>query len=176
VIRVEVVAVTHISGPSFRSEGSIKGSIPTARWRLCKCRRQEKPRFAGFLQSPLTDSNRRPPCDPNGNRWQPVATVRPRSSHFRAAGGRNVCQQLRPLCSIPVPCQSAKNGPSKRREVPGRLKSSAAKRVATSDHGYEPLAVRGSVRTVTLRRLVMSTVPGVGEVTAPVQILFVPLQ
>jgi hypothetical protein len=45
----------------FGPEGSIKGSIPTALWRLCKCNRKKKPRFAGLLQSPLTDSNRRPP-------------------------------------------------------------------------------------------------------------------
>src|SRR5207248_8693686 len=81
------------------------------------------------------------PCDPNGNRWQPVATVRPRSSHFRAAGGRNVCQQLRPLCSVPVPCQSAKNGPSKRQRSP-RPTEELSREVATSDHRDEPLAVR----------------------------------
>src|SRR6266545_7334878 len=45
----------------FRPEGSIKGSIPGAQWRSCKSIRREKPRRAGLLQSPLTDSNRRPP-------------------------------------------------------------------------------------------------------------------
>ncbi len=41
-----------------RPEGSIKGSIPTARSTTTKASRKEKPRFAGLLQSPLTDSNR----------------------------------------------------------------------------------------------------------------------
>jgi hypothetical protein len=47
-------------------EGSIKGSIPTARWRSCKFWRNEKPCSAGLLQSPLTDSNRRPPLYEEG--------------------------------------------------------------------------------------------------------------
>jgi hypothetical protein len=42
-------------------ESSINGSIPTARWRFRKWPRPRKSRFAGLLQSPLTDSNRRPP-------------------------------------------------------------------------------------------------------------------
>jgi ATP dependent DNA ligase domain len=48
---------------SVRSEpeGSIKGSIPTARWRSCNFPSNKKRRFAALLQSPLTDSNRRPP-------------------------------------------------------------------------------------------------------------------
>ena len=45
---------------SFGSESSIKSSIPTAYWSFCKLLQQEKPRFARLLQSPLTDSNRRP--------------------------------------------------------------------------------------------------------------------
>src|SRR5512133_3695672 len=45
----------------FRPEGSIKGSIPTSRSRTCNSIRQAKVRYAGLLQSPLTDSNRRPP-------------------------------------------------------------------------------------------------------------------
>jgi hypothetical protein len=81
-------------------------------WILAKPKRLHAGGFAEPSDG-LEPSTPSLPCDPNGNRWQPVATVRPRSSHFRAAGGRNVCQQLRPLCSIPVPCQSAKNGPSK---------------------------------------------------------------
>jgi hypothetical protein len=44
-----------------RSESSINGSIPTACWRSCKYSWNEKRRFAALLQSPLTDSNRRPP-------------------------------------------------------------------------------------------------------------------
>jgi hypothetical protein len=43
------------------SEGSIKGSIPVARSRRSKVLGTEKCRRAGLLQSPLTDSNRRPP-------------------------------------------------------------------------------------------------------------------
>jgi hypothetical protein len=48
---------------SHRSEpeGSIKGSIGTAYWRSCKFSPNEKRQFAALLQSPLTDSNRRPP-------------------------------------------------------------------------------------------------------------------
>jgi hypothetical protein len=48
-------------GDTSRPEGSIKGSIPTAQCRKCKCSRKQKARYAGILQSPLTDSNRRPP-------------------------------------------------------------------------------------------------------------------
>jgi hypothetical protein len=44
-----------------RSEGSIVGSIPIARCGPCKCTRTKNHLFAGLLQSPLTDSNRRPP-------------------------------------------------------------------------------------------------------------------
>jgi hypothetical protein len=49
------------SEQSFGSESSIKSSIPTAYWSFCKLLQQEKPRFARLLQSPLADSNRRPP-------------------------------------------------------------------------------------------------------------------
>ena len=45
------------------------------------------------------------PCDPNGNRWQPVATVVAKSNHFRGLDGRNVCELLRPLCSVTVPSE-----------------------------------------------------------------------
>ena len=38
-----------------------KGSIPTARCRSCKFRGTKKPQFPRLLQSPLTDSSRRPP-------------------------------------------------------------------------------------------------------------------
>jgi hypothetical protein len=68
--------------------------------------KQEKTR------SPLTDSNRRPPpyhaiqTAAGGNRAQPF---RPSSSRFGGSGGPNVCHRLRPLCSIPVPSQSARN-------------------------------------------------------------------
>ena len=69
----------------FSPEGSTKGSIPTARCGSRKCTRKKKPRFAGLLQSPLTDSNRRPLLTMHSFR-QTVATggngfgfVRPRS-------------------------------------------------------------------------------------------------
>ena len=42
-------------------ESSINGSIPTANWSTCKTIRERNGRFTGTLQSPLTDSNRRPP-------------------------------------------------------------------------------------------------------------------
>ena len=42
------------------------------------------------------------PCDPNGNRWQ---RFRAKSSRFGASGESNVCDRLRPLCSITVPSQ-----------------------------------------------------------------------
>ena len=48
----------------FEPEGSIKGSIPTARSASCKWKRKKKHRFAGLLQSPLTDSNRSTPSLP----------------------------------------------------------------------------------------------------------------
>jgi ATP dependent DNA ligase domain len=53
---------------SVRSEpeGSIKGSIPTARWRSCNFPSNKKRRFAALLQSPLTGSNRRPPLYEEG--------------------------------------------------------------------------------------------------------------
>jgi hypothetical protein len=48
---------------SVRSEpeGSIKGSTRIAYWRSCKRLGQKERRFAALLQSPLADSNRRPP-------------------------------------------------------------------------------------------------------------------
>jgi hypothetical protein len=48
---------------SLRSEpeGSIKGSTGTAYWRSCKSSPNKKRQFAALLQSPLMDSNRRPP-------------------------------------------------------------------------------------------------------------------
>jgi hypothetical protein len=41
-------------------EGSINGSISTAHWSICKVGLNGTDSFAGILQSPLTDSNRRP--------------------------------------------------------------------------------------------------------------------
>jgi NADP-dependent 3-hydroxy acid dehydrogenase YdfG len=43
-----------------------QGSITTSRCGSCKRTRRKKPRFAGLLQSPLTDSNRRPPLTHGG--------------------------------------------------------------------------------------------------------------
>jgi hypothetical protein len=43
------------------SESSINGSIPTAYWSSCKPMPEKKRRFPALLQSPLPDSNRRPP-------------------------------------------------------------------------------------------------------------------
>jgi hypothetical protein len=56
-IQAGVVVVARGRGP----ESSINGSIPTAHWSFCKSFRPKSHRFAGLLQSPLTDSNRRPP-------------------------------------------------------------------------------------------------------------------
>jgi hypothetical protein len=59
-----------------RSEGSINGSISGAHWQLCKWSEEKRRRFTGTLQSPLPDSNRRPPpyhfgpAATGGNRWQ----------------------------------------------------------------------------------------------------------
>ena len=63
----------------------------------------KSPPLRGFRKSPLPDSNRRPllnQCDPNGSRWQPVATVSRQCSHFGASGDPNLCHPLRPLCSM----------------------------------------------------------------------------
>jgi hypothetical protein len=58
-------------------ESSINGSMPTAYWKPCKCVRPKKPRFARLLQSPLPDSNRRPPpymeVQRSGVGWSGVA-------------------------------------------------------------------------------------------------------
>src|SRR5439155_16074411 len=73
-------------------------------------RRQNKSPFCGAFVEPssgLEPETPSLPCDSNGNWWQPVATVRARSSHFRPFGEPNVCHRLRPLCSITVPSQSA---------------------------------------------------------------------
>jgi hypothetical protein len=54
-------SISDASSARSESQGSIKGSIPIARWRSCKFAGNKKRRFAALLQSPLTDSNRRPP-------------------------------------------------------------------------------------------------------------------
>jgi hypothetical protein len=114
-----------MAGKSGRSgpESSINGSIPTAHWISCKLTGRKRPGFAGPLQSPLTDSNRRPPpyhaiqTATGGSRWQRFSAS---SSHFPAFGPPNLCHRLRPLCSITVPCQSAENGPFERPPVAER--------------------------------------------------------
>jgi hypothetical protein len=45
---------------SSRPENSINGSIPYARWGLCKSIQAERAPFAAPLKSPLPDSNWRP--------------------------------------------------------------------------------------------------------------------
>ena len=91
---------------SFGPESSIKSSIPTAYCSFCKLLQQEKPRFARLLQSPLTDSNRRPPPYHQGpaatgrNRWQRFWLDSAVSGVFRFATG---CHWLRPLGSINAP-------------------------------------------------------------------------
>src|SRR5215216_1289335 len=50
-----------LTGSRLGTESSTNGSIPTAHWSPCKFSRPRKPRFPGLLESPLTDSNRRPP-------------------------------------------------------------------------------------------------------------------
>jgi hypothetical protein len=70
------------------------------------------PRLRGFQESPLTDSNRRPPpyhaiqTATGGSQWQRFPAD---PSHFRASSDLNPCHPLRPLCSITVPSQSAEN-------------------------------------------------------------------
>jgi hypothetical protein len=88
---------------SLRSEpeGSIKGSTGTAYWRSCKSSPNEKRQFAALLQSPLADSNRRPPpyhviCAASGG--NPRQRFLPISAVVRA-----FCHRLRPLGSIKAP-------------------------------------------------------------------------
>src|SRR5207302_581743 len=56
-----VVAPLPLLGLSRKGESSINGSIPTARSTTSKSACTRKRRPAALLQSPLTDSNRRPP-------------------------------------------------------------------------------------------------------------------
>jgi len=97
-------------------EGSINSSIPTARLDPeqvdlnAKARRR---RFPGFLQSPLTDSNRRPPPYHPGpvatgrNWWQRFWLVSP---VFAACPFATGCHWLRPLCSINAPYPVGRKG------------------------------------------------------------------
>jgi hypothetical protein len=91
---------------SFEPEGSITGSIPTAYWSSCNSSRPKKPRFARLLQSPLTDSNRRPPPY-HGTPHATGRNPRQRISHVCAVLGvlpfASGCHPLRPLGSIKAP-------------------------------------------------------------------------
>src|SRR5918994_5231060 len=73
---------------------------------MCMPIRKRKSRFAGLLQSPLTDSNRRPPPYHGAS----TATGRNRRqrfpaclSRFAAAAFATGCHPLRPLGSINAP-------------------------------------------------------------------------
>jgi hypothetical protein len=70
----------------FRPEGSIEGSIPAPCSRICKSIRNKKRHYAGLLQSPLTDSNRRPPLYEEGP-WVKGAVLVSPSQGGRCGGG-----------------------------------------------------------------------------------------
>src|SRR2546428_3926083 len=113
-------------------------------------------------QSPLTDSNRRPPpyhaikTATGGSQWQ---RFRASSGQFPVFGELNLCHRLRPLCSITVPSQSAQNGEFERRPAAGSggrpfrigggqstsasLGSCRGNAVSPTDHHHEPVRVRG---------------------------------
>ena len=87
----------------FRLAVSKICSIPEHAGRSAMHEESKSPPLRGCRKSPLPDSNRRPllnQCDPNGSRWQPVATVSRQCSHFGASGDPNLCHPLRPLCSM----------------------------------------------------------------------------
>ena len=95
------------------AEGSIKGSIPTARWRTCKFSPSRKRRFPALLQSPLTDSNRRPPpyhADPAATRRSPRQRFWLVSAVMEAAGFATGCHGLRPRGSIKAPSSVVRSG------------------------------------------------------------------
>jgi hypothetical protein len=104
VISSNSLGLSALATPSITSltrRGSAVSITATKSLLLQRLRGSDKP------SDGLEPSTPSLPCDPNGSRWQPVATVRPRSS---PAGELNVCQRLRPLCSITVPSQSVENG------------------------------------------------------------------
>lgn len=79
---------------TLRTESSIGDSTLTAYWNPCESRSPEMVAFAQLLQSPLTDSNRRPPslpCAPIGNWSQPVATG---LANLSRSSGIPMCHQL----------------------------------------------------------------------------------
>src|SRR6266567_9494374 len=69
-------------------------------------RRNGKAQLPGFLQSPLTDSNRRPPPyhgtsrATGGSRWQPIWLISPGLGPSRFAAD---CHRLQPRGSIEAP-------------------------------------------------------------------------
>src|SRR6266545_7050192 len=105
----------------FRPDGSIKGSIPGAQWRSCKSIRREKPRRAGLLQSPLTDSNRRPPPY-HGTSHATGGNQRQRFSVIFAVSGAGafaaVCHWLRPRGSIKAPYRAGEESDADARSRP----------------------------------------------------------
>jgi hypothetical protein len=84
-------------------ESSINGSIPGAYWKPCKPIRKEKCRRAALLQSPLTDSNRRPPPyhGSSGRYWQARAGTR---GHVSPAN--RALQVCRPCPRAPARAQA----------------------------------------------------------------------
>jgi magnesium transporter len=60
-LRKQRASISRLRRRRSGRRSSIKGSIPGARCRLCKWRLEKRCLFTGILQSPLTDSNRRPP-------------------------------------------------------------------------------------------------------------------
>ena len=89
---------TPASTTSSRSESSIIGSIPNARCWTCKPIRKRKSGFAGLLQSPLTDSNRRPPPYHRSNR-QPDATHGNGFRLFPPVRAGAICDRLPPVAA-----------------------------------------------------------------------------
>jgi hypothetical protein len=85
-------------GPGYLSkpESSMIGSIPSAYCAACKPIRRRNARSAGTLQSPLTDSNRRPPPTMRPER-QPVATHGNGFPYLSRFFGFSICHRLPPV-------------------------------------------------------------------------------
>src|SRR5262249_49735599 len=90
-----------------RPEGSTKGSIPASRSTTCKSSRNKNPVSGAFAEPSdgLEPSTPSLPCDPNGNWWQPTATVcryiKPFLGLWRAERLPSVAPPLFHHCSIP---------------------------------------------------------------------------
>ena len=84
--------------------------LTRAHWTNCTAIEKKKTSLRGFRESPLPDSNRRPPpyhairAAVGCIQWQRFGA---RSGRFAAFREPNVCHWLRPLCSVAVPSQSA---------------------------------------------------------------------